>query len=941
MPMRGYPEDTERKLQGYLVRLADQEDFHVANDLPALAFAMKRDWQDGNAGVFEGFAIGVTEQPHKLPYYSALLVVLSQDQYLLDQPLIKKDPAALEGNKEDSAAQTADDPTTTDTPMETATDVKVETDDDVKMEPSTTDEKVESEEDVSRRRISWLVIQNMNERFGKWVVERHWLKVRLCLQFFAQLVNLNLISPTSFTSTLQTFTAALSDDSLSGTRAERYVRAVTSALMRAGPAYFEKEKESVVGMIAVVQEYAQQRSDDAKAINDPLFAPRDIVEKRASGKDQIDHCSAVLQKAQESGLAVPRFLPDPSKRLRAEGDTPGKQFDLSPILLSAVETETAGPEDAEGWIGTLSASQHVGLTVGRVPDMDDPEGWVMTLLILDVVQVYEVNRIECAKLLTSLTNFVLPDAFMEAPPRPAPGAVEEVPESTYGHWVLPSTIISIILGILVRLPIPSYKTIYLVALTRELCLIDRSGMAYPIGQAVRKLYTRIGSGIDIEITKRLADWFSIHLSNFDFSWIWKEWVPDMDLPLTHPKRAFMHRLIEMEIRLAYHDRIMESLPPAMQLVEDMHAPALQPTDPLFPYESPDHEHHAIASELMGMMNRKEGAEAVIQKVREVAGLTAPDQPIPSTHRYIAMMCILNLGARSFSHFLNAVERYQHLIFALGRDKPEKQDLLMAVHDFWKYNSQMKVIVIDKYLQYGVVEAADVVSMVFGELSKPAISEDDAHPVPTVWTNYFGWEILHMVIDKSQGRMVNIERRVADVEDKEKAAKARHAALEQPVTDVEERVDEETEVEAKPKIVMEGDSSQLQELKARRANLKQDYANLLYQVTSCFVQSLVPETCTGQFATESQWNLQNIGELPDLEKVENPAVWDVVARLGWFRQFMRYYGINIAQVSADLIERKGVFSGFPTVVDVEMRDVDVSTQAALTVKAIYEQGLRNV
>jgi hypothetical protein len=59
----------------------------------------------------------------------------------------------------------------------------------------------------------------------------------------------------------------------------------------------------------------------------------------------------------------------------------------------------------------------------------------------------------------------------------------------------------------------------------------------------------------------------------------------MELPLTHPKRAFMHRLIEMEIRLAYHDRIMESLPPAMQLIEDMHAPALQPTDPLFPYEN--------------------------------------------------------------------------------------------------------------------------------------------------------------------------------------------------------------------------------------------------------------------------------------------------------------------------------------------------------------------
>ena len=221
---------------------------------------------------------------------------------------------------------------------------------------------------------------------------------------------------------------------------------------------------------------------------------------------------------------MPRFLPDPSKRLRPEGEPPVKQFEMSHILIpEGGETDIPGREDTEGWIGTLNAEKHVGLTDGRVPNMDDPEGWVMTLLIIDIIHVYEVNRIECAKLLTTLTNFVLPDAFREAPPRPAPETAEEIPDPVYGEWVLPSTIISTLLGILVRLPVPSHKAIYLVALTRELCLIDRSGMAYPIGQAVRKLYARIGRGIDIEITRRLADWFAMHLSNFDFSWIWKEW----------------------------------------------------------------------------------------------------------------------------------------------------------------------------------------------------------------------------------------------------------------------------------------------------------------------------------------------------------------------------------------------------------------------------------
>lgn len=84
----------------------------------------------------------------------------------------------------------------------------------------------------------------------------------------------------------------------------------------------------------------------------------------------------------------------------------------------------------------------------------------------------------------------------------------------------------------------------------------------------------------------------------------------------------------------------------------------------------------------------------------------------------------------------------------------------------------------------------------------------------------------------------------------------------------------------------GESSQLQDLKSRREHLQKEYSNLLFQVTASFVQSLVPETYTGQFVTDSASHLQNIGDLPTLDKVEESAVWDVVARLGWYREFVR-------------------------------------------------------
>jgi hypothetical protein len=105
------------------------------------------------------------------------------------------------------------------------------------------------------------------------------------LQFFAQLVNLGLVAPSSLTSILQTFTSALSEENMSVLRAERFIRAITSALMRAGPGYFEKERESVEVLIVVVQEFAQQREEGIRAIRDAVFSPRDIVEKRTPERD--------------------------------------------------------------------------------------------------------------------------------------------------------------------------------------------------------------------------------------------------------------------------------------------------------------------------------------------------------------------------------------------------------------------------------------------------------------------------------------------------------------------------------------------------------------------------------------------------------------------------------------------------------------------------------
>jgi nuclear cap-binding protein subunit 1 len=44
-------------------------------------------------------------------------------------------------------------------------------------------------------------------------------------------------------------------------------------------------------------------------------------------------------------------------------------------------------------------------------------------------------------------------------------------------------------------------------------------------------------------------------------------IPDLELPSGHPKRAFIRKVVDSEVRLAYHDRILQTLPEAMQAPE--------------------------------------------------------------------------------------------------------------------------------------------------------------------------------------------------------------------------------------------------------------------------------------------------------------------------------------------------------------------------------------
>lgn len=127
-------------------------------------------------------------------------------------------------------------------------------------------------------------------------------------------------------------------------------------------------------------------------------------------------------------------------------------------------------------------------------------------------------------------------------------------------------------------------------------------------------------------------------------------------------------------------------------------------------------------------------------------------------RSIAIQSLLHIGARSFSHFLNAVERYLIVLRALSGSPEAKKHVLELVANFWQRSHQMVGIVVDKLMQYQIVEPADVVGWVFAHSSKG-----------------LDWDLLRSAVDKANGRVVVARRRVATLRKEDDDAQARAKA----------------------------------------------------------------------------------------------------------------------------------------------------------------------
>ena len=143
----------------------------------------------------------------------------------------------------------------------------------------------------------------------------------------------------------------------------------------------------------------------------------------------------------------------------------------------------------------------------------------------------------------------------------------------------------------------------------------------------------------------------------------------------------------------------------------------------------------------------------------------PFMSIDALMRSIATQSLLSIGSRSFSHLLNAIERYLLLLRGIanpnsvqgGGDTTEaKMDILGAVFVFWKRNRHIIGIVFDKLMQYQIVDPTDIIALTF--MNSAGSGSGDGARLLSVGA--FEWDLIKGALDKANGRVMVARRKVA-------------------------------------------------------------------------------------------------------------------------------------------------------------------------------------
>lgn len=431
-----------------------------------------------------------------------------------------------------------------------------------------------------------------------------------------------------------------------------------------------------------------------------------------------------------------------------------------------------------------------------VPPVASFESVYFRSLCCDIIGAMEFNRREVTRQLITLDLFFSSSAFAE-PGIPFDRLQKEADEGR-STWKVEDVAVEAVLEHIFRLSGPSSpdKTVnvYYHSILIESCVMAPQALAPVLGRAIRFLYSSIDS-LDIEAYFNYVQWLAHHLSNFNFTWKWNEWLDDLQLAATSPRRAFVSNLIQKLERLSYYVRLKETLPEEFLVC----LPRVS-EDLAFPYGDDD---HPLRNEVEGLMtalkklkeqeeHREDDEDEDVDESsqREGDGGEEDDDDKSSTetevHRSISKLkdavmtshvggaasevssdqikvifsTVCYLGSRSLSHIDSWISCSKKVLRSvlLERDTDELA-AVRAVFAFWKEQPHVALWICQMLVNHSVLTSAQpLLEVLFTDTTDMNISEQ----MPYISTAV-GWEAFVWALDQNPDLVTPVAKMLNSVD----------------------------------------------------------------------------------------------------------------------------------------------------------------------------------
>ncbi|XP_040273221.1 nuclear cap-binding protein subunit 1 [Bufo bufo] len=311
-------------------------------------------------------------------------------------------------------------------------------------------------------------------------------------------------------------------------------------------------------------------------------------------------------------------------------------------------------------------------------------------------------------------------------------------------------IVEVIFGQLFQIPVPPHIDVMYTTLLIELCKLQPGSLPQVLAQATEMLYTRLDT-MNVTCIDRFVNWFSHHLSNFQFRWNWEDWADCVSQDLDRPKPQFVREVLEKCMRLSYYQRILDIVPSTFS--------ALYPAEPKCKFKYGDESSSALpgyaaAINLTNAIKNKAVSEDVFSLLKDVPNPNQDDDDdegmsFNPLKIEVFVQSLLNLASKSFSHSFSAIAKFHDVFKALSDTEEGKLHILRVVYDVWKNHPEMIAVLVDKMIRMQIVDCAAVANWIFS----PEISPD--------FTRLYIWEILHSTIRKMNKHVQKIQKELED------------------------------------------------------------------------------------------------------------------------------------------------------------------------------------